>query len=56
MMKAYWNKGAKQKKKVIFFSIILLGLLFFLRDDYQPALLFVRKYIFIILVCFIMLF
>jgi hypothetical protein len=56
MMKTYWNKGAKQKKKVIFFIIILLVLLFFLRDDYQPALLFVRKYIFIILVCFIMLF
>ena len=56
MMTTYWNKGSKQKKKVIFFSIILLGLLFFLRDDYQPALLFVRKYIFIILVCFIMLF
>lgn len=52
MMKAYWNKGAKQKKRVLFFSMILIGLLFFLRDDYQPALLFVRKYIFIILLCF----
>lgn len=56
MMKAYWNKGAKQKKRVLFFSMILIGLLFFLRDDYQPALLFVRKYIFIILLCFIILF
>lgn len=55
-MKAYWNKGAKQKKRVLFFSMILIGLLFFLRDDYQPALLFVRKYIFIILLCFIILF
>lgn len=56
MMKAYWNKGAKQKKRVFFFGMILIGLLFFLRDDYQPALLFVRKYIFIILLCFIILF
>jgi hypothetical protein len=55
-MKAYWNKGAKQKKRVLFFSMILIGLLFFLRDDYQPALLFVRKYIFIFLLCFIILF
>lgn len=56
MLKNYWNKGTKQKKRVIFFGIILLGLLFFLRDDYQPALLFFRKFIFIILVCFIVLF
>ncbi len=56
MIKKYWNKGAKQKKIVIFLSIILIGLLFFLRDDYQPALLFVRKFIFIILLCFTVLF
>ncbi len=51
MIKSYWNKGKKQKRIVVIGSIILLLLLFFLRDDYQPALLFVRKYIFIILFC-----
>ncbi|TXD51457.1 hypothetical protein [Polaribacter sp. IC063] len=56
MIKNYWNKGAKQKKRVLFFCLILIGLLFFLRDDYQPALLFFRKYIFIIFFCFLMLF
>ncbi|MGK0412529.1 MAG: hypothetical protein ACJA1B_000727 [Polaribacter sp.] len=56
MIKNYWKKGAKQKKRVLFFSFIVLGLLFFLRDDYQPALLFFRKYIFIILLCFIILY
>jgi len=49
MITAYWKKGKKQKRIVIIGGIILLLLLFFLRDDYQPALLFVRKYIFIIL-------
>ncbi|SDR79339.1 hypothetical protein SAMN05216503_0928 [Polaribacter sp. KT25b] len=56
MIKTYWNKGSKQKKRVIIFSIILLALLFFLRDDYQPVLLFIRKFIFIILLCFTVLF
>ena len=56
MIKNYWNKGAKQKKRVVTFSIILFVLAFFLRDDYQPALLFFRKFIFIILLCFIILF
>lgn len=51
MIKSYWNKGKKQKRNIVIGSIILLLLLFFLRDDYQPALLFVRKYIFIILFC-----
>ncbi len=49
MIKAYYNKGKRQKRIVIIMGIILLLALFFLRDDYQPALLFVRKYIFIIL-------
>jgi hypothetical protein len=48
-MRSYWKKGKKQKLIVVFGGLILLLLLFFLRDDYQPALLFVRKYIFIIL-------
>lgn len=51
MIKRYWNKGRKQKRLVILGGIILLLLLFFLRDDYQPALLFLRKFIFIILLC-----
>ena len=50
MIKRYWNKGKKQKRIVIFGGIVLLLLLFFLRDDYQPALLFLRKYIFMILI------
>lgn len=49
MIKNYWNKGKKQKTMTIIVSIILLIALFVLRDDYQPALLFIRKYIFVIL-------
>ncbi len=49
MIKAYYNKGKKQKRIVIIGAIVLVVLLFFLRDDYQPALLFLRKYSFIIL-------
>ncbi len=49
-MKAYWKKGPKQKRIAVFSVIILIALLFFLRDDYQPALLFLRKYLFVILV------
>ncbi|WP_299672662.1 hypothetical protein [uncultured Polaribacter sp.] len=56
MLKNYWNKGARQKKTIVIISIILLALLFFLRDDYQPLLLFIRKFIFIILLCFVILF
>jgi hypothetical protein len=56
MIKNYWNKGKKQKTITIIVSIILLIALFVLRDDYQPALLFVRKYIFIILLSAIVLF
>ena len=48
-MKAYWQKGGKQKRIVIIGAIVILLLLFFLRDDYQPALLFLRKYIFILI-------
>lgn len=56
MLKNYWNKGGKQKRIVIIVSLILLIALFVLRDDYQPALLFIRKYIFIILLSVILLF
>tara|TARA_R110002126_G_scaffold274775_1_gene419993 strand:+ start:18114 stop:19805 length:1692 start_codon:yes stop_codon:yes gene_type:complete len=56
MIKNYWNKGGKQKRNIILSSILVIGLLFFLRDDYQPALLLFRKFIFIILFCFTILF
>ncbi|WP_248723039.1 hypothetical protein [Seonamhaeicola sp. ML3] len=49
MIKSYWSKGPKQKRITIILGLILLILLFVLRDDYQPFLLFLRKYIFIIL-------
>ncbi len=50
MIKSYWQKGGKQKRILLITAFVLLLLLFFLRDDYQPALLFLRKYIFIILI------
>ncbi|MEZ4778925.1 MAG: hypothetical protein R2786_06020 [Flavobacteriaceae bacterium] len=50
MLKNYWNKGRKQKGIVIVGGFILVLLLFFLRDDYQPALLFLRKYIFLFII------
>ncbi len=56
MLKNYWNRGRKQKSITIIGGIILLLLLFFLRDDYQPFLLFVRKFIFVILLSGIILF
>lgn len=56
MIKAYWNKGKKQKVRAIIIALVLLIGLFVLRDDYQPALLFVRKYIFVILLSAIVLF
>ena len=48
MIKRYWKKGKKQRRIIILLSILLLILLFVMRDDYQPALLFLRKYIFLI--------
>ncbi len=56
MIRNYWNKGKKQKTVAIVVGLILLILLFVLRDDYQPALLFVRKFIFIILLSGLVLF
>ncbi|MCL5130273.1 energy-coupling factor transporter transmembrane protein EcfT [Algibacter sp. L4_22] len=56
MIKNYWNKGKKQKRVTIIAFLILLIALFVLRDDYQPALLFVRKYIFVILLSVVVLF
>lgn len=56
MIKNYWSKGGKQKKIVTVLFLILIIALFFLRDNYQPALLFIRKYIFIILISVLVLF
>jgi hypothetical protein len=55
MIKAYWNKGRKQKRITILTLFIVLILLFFFRDDYQPVLLFFRKYLFIILISLLIL-
>ena len=55
MIRSYWNKGAKQKRITVFLGFLLLVLVFFFRDDYQPALLFIRKYIFIIIVSLLVL-
>ena len=49
MLKRYWQKGRKQKTITIVVGLLLLILLFVLRDDYQPALLFLRRFIFLIL-------
>jgi len=51
MIKNYWNKGKKQKVITVILSIVVLFLLFILRDEYQPFLLFLRKFIFVILLC-----
>ena len=56
MLKSYWNKGKKQKRVIILLLVILVILLFVLRDDYQPFLLFLRKFIFVILFCGLILF
>ncbi|MCD2259055.1 hypothetical protein [Psychroserpens luteolus] len=56
MIKSYWNKGKKQKTITIIVGIILLIALFVLRDDYQPALLFFRKFIFIIILSLVVLY
>ena len=56
MIKRYWQKGRKQKIITIIVGFVLLLALFILRDDYQPFLLFLRKYIFILLLSFIVLF
>ena len=50
MIKRFWQKGRKQKIITIVGILVLIGLLFFLRDDYQPALLFLRKYVFLLLI------
>lgn len=48
MLKRYWNRGTKQKIILIVIGLIVFSALFILRDDYQPFLLFLRKYLFIL--------
>ncbi|NRA92011.1 MAG: hypothetical protein HRU26_04895, partial [Psychroserpens sp.] len=55
MIRSYWNKGKKQKIITIILGLVLLIALFVLRDDYQPGLLFIRKYIFIVLLSILVL-
>ncbi len=55
-LKTYWRKGDKQKVVVLFFGFILLFLLFINRDSIQPLLLGIRKYLFIGIVFFVLLF
>lgn len=56
MIKNYWNKGKKQKVITVIGGFIALLLLFILRDEYQPFLLFIRKFIFVNLLCSTILF
>ena len=56
MIRRYWQRGSKQKTISILVSLAILLALFFFRDDYQPVLLFFRKYVFIILLCLLVLF
>ncbi len=56
MIKRYWKKGFKQKLIVVLASLLLLTLIFIHRDDFQPILLFIRKFLFIILVVLLVLF
>ncbi|MBT8183564.1 MAG: hypothetical protein KJN76_01885, partial [Eudoraea sp.] len=49
MIRSYWRKGKKQKRILSTLGVVILLAIFFLRDDYQPALLFLRKYFFIVL-------
>ncbi len=51
MIKSYWQKGTKQKIITIILAILVAVILFVLRDDYQPAILFLRKFLFVILFC-----
>ena len=56
MIKRYWQKGKKQKVITTVLGFIALLLLFILRDEYQPGLLFLRKFFFVILLIGIILF
>ena len=51
MIRRYWQKGTKQKAVTVVLTLLTVIVLFILRDDYQPAILFLRKFFFIILFC-----
>ena len=53
MIRNYWKRGRKQKIITVIVSTVLIAALFFMRDDYQPALLFLRKYLFVLLVALV---
>ncbi len=55
MLKRIWNRSTKSKIGLILFFFIVFTILFVLRDDFQPYILFVRKYIFIILLVLLVL-
>jgi len=52
----FWKRGAKQKVIVIILLLLILLVVFIMRDSIQPVLLWLRKYFFIGLVFFIILF
>lgn len=56
MLKRFWNRGTKQKIILVILGLVLICALFILRDDYQPFLLFLRKYLFVLIVFFVILF
>lgn len=55
-LKTFWKQGTKQKIILIFFAVIIAFVLFISRDSIQPVLLWLRKFFFIGLVFFIILF
>jgi hypothetical protein len=54
--KTYWQKGTKQKVIILIIAFLLLFILFISRDSIQPLLLGIRKYLFIGMVFFLILF
>jgi len=56
MIRRYWKQGTKQKVITVISAIFLLLALVIFRDDYQPVLLFIRKYVFFILLSLLVLF
>jgi hypothetical protein len=56
MIKRYWQRSRKHKFITILLFILALFFLFILRDEYQPALLFLRKFLFVILLIGLILF
>ncbi|MCK0131509.1 hypothetical protein MWU59_08335 [Flavobacteriaceae bacterium F08102] len=56
MIIRYWQKGKKQKGISLGIGFVFLVVLFIFRDEYQPILLFIRKYLFVLFVIFIGLF